>query len=136
MTKIGVTGTRNPLTEFQLQSAYDFLSGIIDDKKELHHGDCIGADYTIAMMAHKLGFLIVCHPPISYALRGFAIYDQVRPALTYFERNRNIVDETDLLLVFPMQMTHQAKGGTWYTYDYAIKAGKPVKMFYPKKIEC
>jgi hypothetical protein len=25
----------------------------------------------------------------------------------------------------------QARGGTWYTHDYAKKKNKPVKIFYP-----
>ena len=52
----------------------------------------------------------------------------------YLQRDRAIVDSTDVLLVVPLQMTWQPKGGTWYTHDYAVKRDKIVTMFYPKEL--
>jgi hypothetical protein len=73
--------------------------------------------------------------PINNDLRAF--YEggderqQTRTPTTYFARNRNIVDECDILLVVPFRMEHSDSGGTWYTYDYAVKKDKMIKIFWP-----
>ena len=42
-----------------------------------------------------------------------------------------IVDNSNLLIVVPMDNERKLRGGTWYTYDYAVKKGVPVRVFYP-----
>lgn len=126
--KIGVTGTRSGMTDAQLSSVALFL---FDERaSELHHGDCVGVDVEVAELAKKLNYRVVCHPPIKDDLRAYHASDEIREPLSYFARNRKIVDECDLLLVVPYQKTHQTSGGTWYTHDYAVKQGKPVLVFY------
>lgn len=127
--KIGITGTRNGANDNQLFAIAEFLEE--NDVEELHHGDCLGVDVEIAAVAKMLGIKTVCHPPVDESLRAFHESTEIRPALTHFARNRKIADETDLLLVVPMQNTHQSFGGTWYTHDYAVKRKKPVKIFFP-----
>ena len=41
------------------------------------------------------------------------------------------MDETDVLLAAPAEMTEQASGGTWYTVRYARQQGKPVVIAWP-----
>jgi len=127
--KVGVTGTRSGMTDHQTQLVWDFLTtpGIT----QLHHGDCRGVDVEVAALALSLGIEIVCHPPVKDELRGWFESDQTREPLNYFARNRNIVDETDFLLVVPFQMSPQKHGGTWYTYSYARKKNKPHLVVYP-----
>ena len=100
---------------------------------ELHHGDCVGVDVEVAEIAASLGYKTVCHPPSKNDLRAFHKSDEFRTPLSYFARNRNIVDETDKLLVVPYQDAWQPNGGTWYTHDYAKKKKKPYEVFYPTK---
>lgn len=136
--KIGITGTRNELTQKQVEE----LLGVYvrcqeyadehNDIVELHHGDCVGADELAAKCAYRGGFKVVCHPPIKEDLRAFAPAHEFREPKNYFERNRAIVDEVDMLIVLPMQMEHQDKGGTWYTHDYAVKKKVPVRIIWPK----
>jgi hypothetical protein len=130
--KIGITGTRSGGTPHQLDAVYKYLASL-PTGAELHHGDCVGADFDVATIAVSLGMRIVCHPPIKEDLRAFFESDETRPSYSYFSRNRNIVEETDLLLVVPYQTSPQSVGGTWYTHDYAVRQGKPVKIFYPEK---
>ncbi len=127
--RIGVTGTRSGMNETQFSAVVEYLSGFAN--AELHHGDCVGVDAEVAVIATSLGFRTVCHPPEKDDLRAFHPSDEIRGSLSYFARNRNIVDETDLLLVVPYQDQHQTNGGTWYTHDYAVKKGKPVEVFFP-----
>jgi len=136
--KIGVTGTRSGCNQYQIQMACNFLHNIkhegakIYEEFEFHHGDCIGVDAELADIAKQLGYKIVCHPPAKEDLRAFVISDERREPLSYFARNRNIVDETDLLMVVPYQKEWQPNGGTWYTHDYAEKQQKPMIIIYPE----
>lgn len=130
--KIGVTGTRSGMDLVQLEKVFEFLSEF-PEGSELHHGDCVGVDVEVAEIAKKLGFKIVCHPPIKEELRGYFESDETRIPLSYFARNRKIVEETDVLLVVPYQTSHQNNGGTWYTHDYAKKINKPLLVIYPDR---
>ena len=129
--KIGVTGTREGMTKLQKRLVTEYLIEI--DGDEHHHGDCIGVDREVAVIARSLGYRIIAHPPNKKALQAFYPSDETRPERPYLVRNKIIVDETNILLVVPLQDRHQPKGGTWYTHDYARQKGKPLIVFYPTK---
>lgn len=129
--KLGVTGTRSGMTPDQQQQVEKFLEE--NSVTELHHGDCVGVDVQVAQLARQRGIFIVCHPPIKDELRGWFDSDQTLDPLSYFARNRNIVDQTDHLLVVPFQTSPQNHGGTWYTFDYANKKHKPHTVIFPNQ---
>jgi len=132
--KIGVTGTREGATDAQLMRVISFMESL-GSGHELHHGDCEGVDVQVAAAAKALGWRIVCHPPKSTETQGHFGGDEVREPLGYLHRDRNIVDETVMLLVVPLQNKWQPKGGTWYTHDYAVKQLRVVHVFYPGEAE-
>jgi hypothetical protein len=127
--KIGVTGTREGATEYQLNE----LRSVLQELKgtEFHHGDCAGVDEQAAKIAKELGYKIVCHPPVSDYLRAYFPADEMREPAGYLKRDRAIVDSVDVMLVVPLQMEWQPKGGTWYTHDYAKKKNKPYNVIWP-----
>ena len=127
--KIGITGTREGATEYQLNE----LRNVLAELKgiEFHHGDCNGVDVQAAAIARELGYKIVCYPPKSTEEQGFFGGDVVHAPAGYLERDRAIVDGCDILLVVPKQMEWQPRGGTWYTHDYAKKQGKPYSVIWP-----
>lgn len=127
--KIGVTGTRSGMNERQRTEFIAFLTEI--GTGEFHHGDCVGVDVEAAEIAKSLGFKIVCHPPVKTDLRAYHKSDEFRQPDSYLARNRNIVNETDMLIVVPYQNERQDRGGTWYTYDYAVKKGRPFHVIFP-----
>ena len=129
--KIGVTGTREGATEYQLTELREVLSGL--DSVEFHHGDCAGVDEQAAKIAKELGYKIVCHPPESDYLRAYFPADEMREPAGYLKRDRAIVDSVDVLIVVPLHNEWQPKGGTWYTHDYAKKKDKPVIVIWPCK---
>ncbi len=131
--KIGVTGTREGMNETQFKELHEYLKQFDPATTELHHGDCVGVDVQVAELAMLLGFRVVCHPPESDHLRAFHKSHEFRQSFGYLKRDRNIVDETDLLLVVPLQDEWQPEGGTWYTHDYAKKKGKNLVVFFPKR---
>ena len=128
--RIGVTGTREGANEAQLLTVIKFMESL-GTGHELHHGDCEGVDVQVAAAAKALGWRIVCHPPKRTETQGYFGGDEVREPLGYLQRDRNIVDETELLIVVPLQNTWQPKGGTWYTHDYARKINKPYNVIWP-----
>jgi len=136
--KIGFTGTRNGMTPEQCQ-AFTAIISELPTFTEFHHGDCIGADDDAADMVHELRqdaedgdtWDIICHPPVDETHRAFNKHaDQTLPAKPYLARNRDIVDATELLIGCSGVATWQNHGGTFYTMDYAIKRGKPVKVIW------
>ena len=135
--KVGITGTREGMNDHQVECVYDILTEILAEctkleiRPEFHHGDCTGVDEQAAIIAKELGYKIVCHPPESNYLRAHVSYDESRKPLGYFQRDRNIVDETEVLIVVPLHNEWQSKGGTWYTASYARKLKKPYTIFYP-----
>lgn len=132
--KLGITGSRLGMSQKQV----DKFRGLLNNTTptEIHHGDCVGAD----IEAHHiyLEFLeeccisadnrIIIHPPINHEHRAFG-RGEILPEKTYFQRNRNIVANTDYLVAFPAWKIQ--KGGTWYTINYAIKQGKPTFIIMP-----
>lgn len=132
--KIGFTGTRDEITEFQRTSLKTILQGIKDPIESVHHGDCVGADTAFHEVCTELGFKIVIHPPEKQDLRAFNKGDVMMEEKSYFARNRDIVDECDLLIACT-KTNFETKGGTWYTINYAIKKAKLVVKILPETVE-
>lgn len=130
--KVGVTGTREGATEYQLNELRSVLTEL--KGSEFHHGDCNGVDVQAAAIARELGYKIICYPPKSTEEQGFFGGDVVHEPAGYLERDRAIVDACEVLLVVPKQMSWQPKGGTWYTHDYAVKRDKPLTIIFPKDL--
>lgn len=131
--KVGVTGTREGMSPFQTQQVAAFLKEFIllAKQAELHHGDCVGVDAEVAAIAKDLGYTIISHPPKEKKMRAFFESHEYKQPDGYLARDRNIVDSTDFLIVVPLQNEWQPRGGTWYTYNHAVKTKKPVELFYP-----
>jgi len=136
--KIGITGTRSGMNAHQKKEFSEILGILLieiiasNGQGEFHHGDCVGVDVEAAEIAKTLGFKTVCHPPEKDELRAYHKSDEFREPLSYFARNRRIVEETDCLIVIPYQNEWQPNGGTWYTHDYAKKKQKPIFLIFPQ----
>ena len=124
--KLGVTGTRFGLTDPQASAVEEVLRAL-PAPTEFRHGGCRGVDVQVARLIRELfpTCRIICHPgPIGDEWQDLSGVDnEARPPRTYFARNRAIVDAVEHLLVVPKAPPHQARGGTWYTHDYAKKRG-------------
>lgn len=127
--KVGVTGTRDGMTDAQEEAFGSLLEQL--QPSEFHHGDCIGVDARAASIAFDGTIPVHVHPPVDETRRAFFQSRHMHEPKTHFARNRDIVDETDVLIVVPKQATWQAFGGTWYTHDYAAKRGKRIIIVWP-----
>ena len=129
--RVGFTGTRYGMTDEQKVRFASLLATL--GATEFHHGDCVGADDQAAAMAScNPKCRIICHPPVDVTHRAYNKKShEIRPPKTHFARNRDIVNETDILIATPLQAEHQSQGGTWYTIDFAMKMGKVVHIICP-----
>lgn len=132
--KLGFTGTQKGMTLAQEKGVRSLMVG---HPKELHHGDCIGADKVADWIATSYGVPVVVHPPVNESKRAFCHSSgvdgtrQVLKPKPYLERNRDIVDACDVLIAAPKEMTDQLRSGTWSTVRYAKKQGKQVILVFP-----
>jgi len=120
---IGFTGTRMTPTQAQEETLRNLL---MFSKGSLHHGDCVGADALAHRLALEAEFKVWIHPPVDEKLRAFCTDATILPPKTHFERNRDIVNSTEILIAVPFTDEEQPTGGTWYTVAYARKRRKPI----------
>ena len=129
MTKVGFTGTQDGMTERQRIAVANLLMTI--EGCEFHHGDCVGADKEAWEFARLLNYRTICHPPIKSKLRAFTENNEEMPAKPYLDRNKDIVNESEILIVCPKGMYEVLRSGTWSTKRYAEKCnrnGKKIKI--------
>jgi len=129
--KIGFTSTQEGMTKDQRI----WLNTFINDFKpvEFHHGDCIGSDSE----AHELVKLIypeckiIIHPPLNKSKRAFNEGTQILKEKKYLERNKNIVNLTDILIGTPKENEEILRSGTWSTIRFAKKRNKSFHIILP-----
>lgn len=125
---LGFTGTRGALTRIQVYQ----LEDAIEDPalRELHHGDCIGADATAHMIAEAVGITTIAHPPSDPKARAWCPADHIHEPKPYHDRNRDIVAACDWLLAMPNGPERKGSG-TWWTINHAIEVGRNALIVYP-----
>jgi len=133
MIKYGFTGTRSGMTDEQKNKLIILLTDKINNNNclEFHHGDCIGADKDFHDIISNLdnfkqNIKIIIHPPINNKLRAYCNSSNIRIPTTYLQRNKNIINETDILIGCPYSNKEQVRSGTWSTIRYAKKQNKKV----------
>lgn len=128
--KAGFSGSREGMTKAQWTTLRKLLLEL--DVREIHHGDCKGADVEAARLAHQLGCTVVCHPPEVKELRAFTDFnDLILPIKNYFARNRDIVNASEVLIACPKEPNRRQIGGTHYTINYAERKGRRFIVVWP-----
>lgn len=134
MTKIGFTGTRNGMSQEQI----DAFKEIIKSKKskEFHHGMCVGSDKQAHDSVRKMydivisqDIKIVGHPPTFKKFMAECDCDIFMKPHDYLTRNKNIVDETDMMIATP-DCKEKVRSGTWSTVRYARKQHKKIYIIH------
>jgi hypothetical protein len=129
--RIGFTGTQLGMTRAQREEVRSLLSQF--HVSALHLGDCIGADADCHQIGVELGHnvILVGHPPHSDSKRAFLKYGISLPPKPYLDRNKDIVNESEMLIATPKGNKEELRSGTWSTVRYARKCGKRVYIVYP-----
>ena len=135
--KIGFTGTRDGMTVEQMESIDRWVTEL-GWWEEFHHGCCVGADKDVEAVFHssrvsKSDQQVHAHPSDMPAMTVRNLVDfadvkhKPKPPL---ERNRDIVNACDVLLVCP-KGPEELRSGTWSTVRFARQCGKRVVVFWP-----
>lgn len=124
---IGFTGTRWGMGDIRIP----IVTYIADKLKvsKVAHGMCIGSDtdFHNLIRAMKRKVWIKGHPPIIKSLFSDLECDEIAEPKDYLERNKDIVNENEILIATPNEFTEKLRSGTWATIRYArkvIKSGK------------
>lgn len=119
MVSLGFTGTRRGMLENQRE----LLIYILREEKftEYHHGDCVGADKQFHEIVKDMEGVVHVHPPTDRTYRAFCKGGIIYPPKPFLERNRDIVDASDILIAMPSRddQINKIRSGTWYTVRYA-----------------
>ena len=126
--KIGFTGTHKGMTNEQKVTVDWLLS---KSPKELHHGDCIGADADAHEIALGNFIRIIGHPPLKSDSRAWCRFYEAREPRAYIDRNHDIVDETEVLIACTDSTVEAIRSGTWSTIRYARRLGRIILIVYP-----
>lgn len=130
--RVGFTGTREGMTDDQQVAVSTLLDHLFPT--EFHHGDCIGADeqaHGMAFKSHGEFVKRVVHPPTNETLRAFCDGEDSYQPVGYLQRNREIVDESEVLIAAPDGETEDYESGTWYTVRYARRLRRPIFVATP-----
>ena len=127
--RVGFTGTREGMTAPQRATLRKLLLEF--EGGEFHHGDCVGADAEAHDIAVEIGYDIVIHPPLRDKLRAHKSGCEIREPKAYLDRNRDIADETDVVVATPSTFQEALHSGTWSTVRHARKTNKPVVIIFP-----
>lgn len=126
--RVGFTGTRKGMTLTQWMTVQDIMDQLFEENvvNEWHDGDCIGADDQAHGSARILrkdrgyNISLVGHPCNLSKMRAYNEFDRecdIKPPLV---RNRDIVNETTIMLAAPHEYTEVKIGsGTWATIRHA-----------------
>ena len=140
---IGFTGTQKGMTDFQKKEVAMILlfhhpvryilESLPGTVFQVHHGDCIGADAELEDMAKEYGYTTYAHPASDVAeeKKAYCKSDHILPAKPALERNKDIVNVTDIMIATPRQNHEVLRSGTWSTIRYAKKYGTIIHVIYP-----
>lgn len=132
---VGFTGTQVGPKDAQLL-AFRKLLGMLKPISGLHHGDCIGWDAAAHDVFDIKGKFIGIHPPINPIKRANCVCKNANQMVferkDYLDRNRDIVDATDILIACPQEEEGEVmRSGTWSTVRYARKNRLPIIVVRP-----
>lgn len=117
----GFTGSRKlKLNEQQKKILAEFIKNM--EITEFHHGDCVGADASLhEFIRSQFSYMkIIVHPPVDSKNRAFCEGDVIMDKKDYMERNRDIVDSSEVLFALPPENSNP-RSGTLATIRYSEK---------------
>ena len=123
----GFTGTRNGLNENQKNQIIKLLDE--NNIKEVYHGDCVGANTDFHNLCQNKNIKIIIHPPNISIMRSFCQSPNILKPKPFLDRNKDIVNNCDILIACPENDKEVLRSGTWSTIRYAKKINKPVLLF-------
>lgn len=133
--RVGFTGSRDGMTNDQVLQVHMLLGDLRTTASQATHGMCVGADKQFHDMAKALDYFVIGAPGVNVAgdrqHRATVKCDLEMPPKPFLARNRDIVQESDVVIACPAQVREQTRSGTWATIRYARQAEKPLVIIWP-----
>lgn len=131
---IGFTGTQDGMTPLQRRAVrFILFNHWMYGAHQFHHGDCIGSDKEADDISKEIpGYETWLHPPTDPRKRAFCRAKITFPPRPYLERNRDIVENSNIIIATP-KGPEELRSGTWSTIRYARKDPEIRKIYiiYP-----
>lgn len=126
---LGFSGGREGMNKDDILKVKEFLYKH-EEITEVHHGDCVGADSQFHELVRKVNpsIKIIIHPPKYTVFRAFCDGDIQMQEKDYLERNKDIVNASDIIIACPKSKTEVTRSGTWSTIRYARKMKKEIQI--------
>lgn len=124
MSYIGIVGARKYKNKKCIQS---FIKSL-PKNSIIVTGACKGVCAWTTEQAEKLGIDVLVYEP---DLENTGSYFEV--AERYYQRNRELIERCDFVHAF-FSEENGYKGGTKFEVEYAVKLGKPVRIYTESKI--
>jgi len=132
---IGFTGTQQGMTGAQKVSFETLIYNLTGPCPDFtfNHGDCVGADAQAHNIVYEIfGCRVYIHPPIDNKKRAWSKgAAHTNPPVEYLQRNRNIVNASEILIATPNGFKEERRSGTWATIRYAKRLRKRIFIIYP-----
>ena len=123
MNYIGIVGARKYRNKRCIQN---FVKGLAEDSV-IVTGACEGVCSWSIEQAEKIGIDVLVYKP---DLQNTNSYYEV--AERYYQRNRELIERCDFVYAF-FSERKGFRGGTKFEVEYAVKIGKPVKIYTENK---
>jgi hypothetical protein len=131
--RIGFTGTRKGMTDAQRKTVAALLRQ--QEPEVAFHGDCVGADAEFHALCRALepAPVINIRPGCERGdpRRAGCAGDVTATVRPFLQRNRDIVDACQMLIVAPGEDVEHKRSGTWSTYRYAKTVGRELVVVFP-----
>ena len=129
---IGTSGSRNGMNKISKNILINELNKI-NSITAFHHGDCKGVDeeFHNIIRDHDKSINIIVHPPINNSLRSYCNGNIIKKENTYLQRNKNIVNQVNLMIFLPSTNQEILRSGTWSTIRYCKKINKKYIIIFP-----
>jgi hypothetical protein len=129
--RLGVTGSRHPITDMQRDKALVILRGFRDEGiLWMHNGDCINADHEMARIWKRMSGMVYGHPPSNPIGRAYFAFDAQEDPKEYGKRDADIVQRANVMVAMP-NGPERLRSGTWMTVRMARRKGLPITYIWP-----
>ena len=123
---IGFTGSRNGMSDKQKEGFSQVINNL-GRIKEFRHGDCVGSDANAHSIVKEKdpNNHVIGHPTSYKKYRAFCKCDIFLKPGQYLDRNKAIVDSSEILIATP-NGPEKLRSGTWSTIRYARRKALPI----------
>jgi len=131
--RLWFSGSRQGMTTIQRNKILEFLKENKDKIKEIHHGDEIGAEQLFHTLCFENDLMdkIIIHPLNNRKYRALCKAPIIHKVTNHETRKKNIVSQTNFLLVATDSYSNNIRSGCWSLVKIAQAYNLSVLIIFP-----